>query len=359
MEGVCRYMHETLSRMVRNHPEHEFVFFFDRSYSEEFVYADNVTPVKVSPPTRHPILWYVWFEWQIPRLLKKYKIDVFYSPDTYNSLQTKVPSLIVSHDIAYAHYPEHIPQKTLSYYKKFFPKFHQHAKAIVAVSESTKQDIIKEYGLEANKIVVGYNACPSDVIPFDESQKKEIRERLTQGRPYFIYVGSIHPRKNVHRLLLAFEKFKEQGNEEYKLLIVGRMAWKTDEFKKILVGMNSRKDVEILSGERQNLLEALAASEGLVYVSLFEGFGIPILEAMKLDVPVISSNCSSMPEAAGQAAILIDPNNVEAISEAMTAFTDTKLREKYIQKGREQLLKFDWEKTAEINFQAIIRSSGS
>jgi len=108
MEGVARYIHETVSRMALAHPEDQFVLFFDRPFHQDFVYADNVTPVVIGPPARHPILWYIWFEWSLKLALKKHRIDVLLSPDTYMSLSTQVPTLLVTHDLAYLHYPDHI-----------------------------------------------------------------------------------------------------------------------------------------------------------------------------------------------------------------------------------------------------------
>ena len=115
MEGICRYIHETTRRMVKNHPEDEFIFLFDRPFHPSFIYGPNVTPVVVSPPTRDPILWKIWFDYSIPRILKKYKVDLFLSGDTYASLRVDVPTIIVSHDIAYHHYPEHLPKKAMIY----------------------------------------------------------------------------------------------------------------------------------------------------------------------------------------------------------------------------------------------------
>ncbi len=356
MEGVCRYMHEVLQRMVKAHPEDDFVFFFDRPYDASFIYGPNVKAVIVSPPTRHPALWYLWFEHQIPRYLKKYKIDVFYSPDTYNSLRTEVPSVIVSHDLAYRHFPDHIPKRTLKYYRKYFRRFHEKANKIVAVSESTKNDIIDQYGIVANKMKVGYNACPPDVQVFDESRKKQIRDQNAEGRPYFCYVGSIHPRKNVAQLLRAFDKFKETDNENYQLKIIGRMAWKTKDFQLVLDSLKYRNDVELTHADRSHLVEVLGASTALIYISLFEGFGIPLLEAMKSGVPVISSNLSSMAEVGKDSALLVDPTDLNEIVSAIQGMTKERVREHYIKRGLKRALDFSWDRTAEINYECIADS---
>src|SRR5690606_7224010 len=103
LEGIGWFTYQTLERIVKQHPEHEFIFFFDRPYDRSFVFASNVTPVVLSPQARHPVLFYLWFELGIPRLLRKYKADLFLSPDGFSSLSTKVPTCLVIHDLAFEH----------------------------------------------------------------------------------------------------------------------------------------------------------------------------------------------------------------------------------------------------------------
>ena len=348
MEGIGRYIFETTKRMVLEHPEDEFFFFFDRPFDPSFIFADNVTPIVVHPQSRHPILWYLWFEWSVPYYLKKHKIDVFYSGDTYASLKTKVPTLIVCHDIAYKHYPDHIRKSHKNYYEKYFPKFHQRAKHIVAVSEFTRQDIIATYNLDPDKVTVGHNATPNGFAPLSEERKEIIREQLTGGKPYFIYVGSLHPRKNVVNLINAFDLFKIENKTEHKLVLVGRRAWKNEALKKTYETTVHRDDI-IFTGHITNdeLPQFLGAAEALTYVSVFEGFGIPILEGMSSGVPVITSKVSSMPEVAGDAALLIDPIDPKSIAQGMKAvYSDATMRQNLIEKGLNRINQFSWLTTA-------------
>lgn len=355
MEGIGRYIFETSRRMVLDHPEDEFFFFFDRAYDDSFVFADNVTPIVVHPQARHPILWYLWFEWSVPYYLKKYDIDVFYSGDTYASLKTKVPTLIVCHDIAYKHYPDHIRSSHRKYYQKYFPKFHRKADHIVAVSNFTKQDITETYNLDAEKVSVGYNSTPGGFKALSAEEKMEVRSDLTEGNPFFIYVGSLHPRKNVVNLIKAFDLFKIENSTNHKLVLVGRMAWKNEALKKTYETIVHREDI-IFTGHITNeqLPKYLAAAEALTYVSVFEGFGIPILEAMSSETPVITSNVSSMPEVAGDAALLIDPKDPDSIAEGMRKIVvNPTLKEELIQKGKERINAFSWATTADHIYQEL------
>ena len=157
LEGIGIYTQEIFMRVVQLMPEHEFYFLFDRPYDESFVFAKNVIPIVVSPPARHPFLWYLWLEKAIPKILKKHKIDLFISPDGYASLNTYVPQILTIHDLAFEHYKEHTPFLVYQYYKYFVPKFCKKATKILAVSEFTKQDVIKRYNIEEQKIEVVYN----------------------------------------------------------------------------------------------------------------------------------------------------------------------------------------------------------
>ena len=121
LEGIGHYTNETMSRIVRQHPEHQFTFLFDRPFDPRFVYADNVTPKVVFPPARHPFLWWLWFEMAIPRALRQCKADVFLSPDNYCSLRTDVPTVMVLHDIIFEHFPQHIPPLVSRYYRHYVP----------------------------------------------------------------------------------------------------------------------------------------------------------------------------------------------------------------------------------------------
>jgi len=349
MEGIARYNYESLKCMVLDHPEDKFYFFFDRPYSEEFIFAKNVIPIKVIPPTRHPLLIMYWFEWAIYRKLKSIQPDVFLSGDTYMSLKTKIPTLLVSHDLAYIHYPGHIPKSHRMYYKYYFPKFHKKAKALIAVSEFTKNDIIKHYKIPAQQITVAYNAPNGTFYPIDPVTKAKTQEKLTQGRPYFVYLGSIHPRKNLENLIKGFDHFKENMDSDHCLVIIGRPAWNTESFYKTMDESPYKADIIHTQFKRSELPEYIGSAEALCYISLFEGFGIPILEGFEAGVPVITSNVSSMPEVAKDAAIKVDPEDPFSIGSAFDQIANNApLRKRLIEKGKNRLKDFSWQRTSEI-----------
>jgi glycosyltransferase involved in cell wall biosynthesis len=350
LEGIGLFTAETLKKMVAAHPEVDFYFLFDRQWDEEFIFGPNVTPVKVWPPARHPFLWYWWFEWSIPSVLNKIKPDLFLSPDGYCSLSTNYPQVMVVHDIAFEHFAGHIPGLAEKYLHYFSPRYCKKATRLVAVSEYTKKDISETYKIESAKIDVTCNAPKEIYKPVTEDVKQRVKAKISGGKDYYIYVGAIHPRKNVKNLLLAFEQFKKQSGSDFGLVIVGRKAWQFEDVDDAYNNMEYKKEVHFLGHLPPNeLAEITASAHAMVYVSLFEGFGIPIVEAFKCGVPVITSNTSSMLEVAGGGGLIVNPLDVNEISGAMQQLaTDKTLREDLIKSSNLQLEKYTWDHAARL-----------
>ncbi len=349
LDGIGWFSYETLKRITRLHPEHQFYFIFDRQYSEKFIFSKNITPVVAGPQARHPFLFYLWFEFSIPRILKKIQADLFLSPDGYISLKTKVPTLSVIHDINFEHYPEHLPFLVRKYYWYFFPKFACKSDRIATVSEFSKQDISGKYKIDPNKIDVTYNGANNDFSPIDDISQQKIREQYSEGKQYFLFVGTLHPRKNIENLFKAFESFKNKTKSNIKLLIVGEKLWWNKNMQNTYNSLTNKKDI-IFTGRMNsgNLRKIYASAFALTYVSIFEGFGIPILEAMYCNTPVITSETTSMPEVGGDAVIYANPLSVDSICMAMEKIYHNKtLREQLIEKGKERKKLFSWDKTAD------------
>ncbi len=358
LEGIGWFTYESLKRIVQSHPEHEFIFFFDRPYSEEFIFGRNVTPVVLFPPARHPFLWYWWFQISVTRALKKYNPDLFLSTDGYLSLNTQVKQVLVIHDLAFEHFNGHLDWLTQKYYRYYTPKFANKATRIVTVSAFTKNDIVERYKIEKGKIDVIYNGSNPRFQPLSESQKEEVRKKYSGGAKYFVYAGAIHPRKNISRLFQAFNQFKSSDSLGMKLVIAGRKAWETDEPMQIYRQMQHKEDVLFLGHlGQEELASVTGAAEAMTYVSLLEGFGIPIVEAMSCNVPVITSDVSSMPEVAGDAGILVNPYSIEEIAAAMMKIsTDDSLRNSLIEKGKEQRKKFSWDQTGDQLWESMMKA---
>ena len=357
LEGLGSFTDEIMRRMVRNHPEHQFLFIFDRDWDSSFVYADNVIPVKTFLPSRHPVLWYSRFEFIIPNLLKRHKVSLFLSTDGFMPVHPAVKTYNVIHDIGFVHDTQSQPYLINRYYNHYFPIFARGADRLGTVSEYSKADIVRTWDINPDKIDVIYNGVKTVFAPLDEAARKEVCEKTTGGSPYFIFVGSLNQRKNVEGLLRAFDLFKQKGNFPHKLVIVGECMWSMTSIDSEIERMEHADDV-VFMGRLQpsDLRDVTASADALVLPSFLEGFGVPIVEAMNCDVPVITSNCTSMPEVAGDAGLLINPHSDDEIADAMVKMaTDAELRQKLIENAKIQRQKFSWDKSAVDLWNGMMR----
>jgi len=355
LDGIGWFTCESLRRITRQHPEHDFYFLFDRPYDDAFLFAPNVKPLVIGPPARHVLLYLIWFEISVPMALRRIKPDLFLSPDGFLSLSTRVPSVDVMHDLNFEYYPGDLPREVSWYYRHFFPRFARKARRIATVSNYSKKDIVNLYRIAPERIDVVYNGAHEIFRPLEETEKAHVRSKYTGGAPYFIFIGALHPRKNLSSLFRAFDLFRTHHHADCKLLMVGSRMWWTRSIRDTYESMEHRDDV-IFTGRipMEELHRVLASALALTYVSYFEGFGIPVVEAFACNTPVIASNLTSLPEVAGDAALLVDPFSIEQIAEAMDrVFTDESLRNRMIALGQEQGKKFSWDQTASSLWDTI------
>lgn len=358
LEGIGWFTFETLKRITVQHPEVTFYFLFDRKPDPRFLFADNVHAVVSGPPARHPFLFYLWFECSVTRMLKKIKPDLFLSPDGYLSLAANTPSLAVMHDLNFEHFPEDLPWLVRKYYRYFFPRFAKKAQRIATVSQFSAADINKQYGIGLNRIDVVYNGANEKYKPVDEPTKAAIRKTYSDGKPYFLFVGSLHPRKNLVRLFKAYDQFCAQSDDDVRLVVVGERKWWTDSISAAFEAMHFKERVHFCGRLGIDALcDVTASALATTYVSYFEGFGIPIVESFRSGVPVITANVTSMPEVAADAALLVDPYDVGAIASAMMQLSaDPALRASLIEKGFVRARDFSWQITADRLWQSMLKT---
>lgn len=360
LEGIGWFAHETLSRITTAHPEHEFLFLFDRPFDRSFLYAPNVRGVVMGPPTRHPLLYRLWFGHLLHRRLKTLEADAFISPDGFLSLRSNVPTLAVVHDLNFEHHPEDLPRAYSAYYRKYFPLFARHAERIATVSEFSRRDIATRYDIPTAHIDVVHNGINEAFRPLDDAERRAARNAFTGGHHYFISVGSLHPRKNIARLLLAFDQLLTAHPSELRLVVVGERFW-WDERLRDAWERVYHKDRVIFTGRLQQdrLCRAMGGALALVFTSYFEGFGIPVAEAMRCGVPVVAAESTCLPEVAGDAALYCDPFSVTDIARAMREmYDDGVLRERLSEAGIKRAKRYTWDRTAEGLWASFTRMCG-
>ncbi len=250
------------------------------------------------------------------------------------------------HDMCYQLYPETLDPKNLKRITHDIDYSIDRSDLLIAVSENTKQDIINLLNVPSSKIHVIYNG----VTPMASKNKlEEVQQRFSFTHPYILYVGNLEPRKNIERLVLAYAKLKKEINIPHQLVLAGQKGWLYDTIFQTVLSKGLQDDVIFTGYISESEKAALYTNASLfAYPSLYEGFGIPILEAMSAGIPVVCSNTSSMPEVAGEAALFVNPLDVDDIASGMfSLLSDEALRATKIALGKIQTTKFSWDKSAE------------
>ena len=269
------------------------------------------------------------------------KIDVFHSSD-WSQPPTKAAKITTIHDFGFLKFPATAHPKIKSVMARRLKWVKKEADVVIAISESTKKDIIEILNIPEQKIKVVYEAAPDDVIQIKDQKKiNQIKNKYKLDGDFLLSVATLEPRKNLKRIILAFQKIKKDF-PSMKLVIVGKSGWDQSLNE---IAKQKQSDI-VFTGyiNRSDLLALYSSASCFVFPSLYEGFGLPILEAMKCGAPVVTSNVSSMPEVAGQAGVLVDPLSVEKITQGIKKAIGDK--ENLVQKGFEQANSFSWEKTA-------------
>lgn len=293
----------------------------------------------------------LWTQIGLPLDLYSHKPrpDVFFTPTHYAPRFCPIPTTISIMDLSYIHFPELFRKRDLYKLKNWTAYSAKKASAIFTISRASKNDILKEYDVDERKIHVTYPGIKLEDTMQDTVSIEQLRRKYSVEKEYVLFVGTLQPRKNIVRLVVAFANVvKETKKSNLQLIVVGKKGWLFEEIlaapKKYHIEENV-KFLEFVSNEELTTFYKHAAC--FVLPSLYEGFGLPVLEAMKNSCPVITSNVSSLPEAGGDAALYVDPESVDDITKKIVlVMTDTKKRQEMIKKGHEQVKKFSWEKTA-------------
>lgn len=357
MEGIGWFSYQMMKRITQKQSNVHFYFLFDRNFSEEFLFSDNITPIIISPPARHPLLIYYWNEWLVPHLLNKIKPDIYLSLDGFVSKKARYRQYAVVHDVNFMVFPEYLTWGVKKLYHYFFIKNIHHAQRIATVSNFSKSEIIKYLNYPEKNIDVVYSAVNLNYSNDININEDELKNKYTNGHDYFLYISSIHPRKNVDGLILAFNEYKKITQSQDKLIIVGRFFWGKNKITEALNNSAYKQDIVFtgrLSDEESAAL--LKHAKAFVYVSHYEGFGVPIIEAMQAGVPVITSNTTSLNEISDNAALKVNPKNVSEIAQAMCLINDQlSVRKTLVNKGYVQSQKYNWDNCAELLWQGLIK----
>ena len=301
---------------------------------------------------------YLWSQAFLPvRLFLKKDVDIFFSPAHYLPRFCPVASVVTIHDLSYLYYPGDFLKKDLYQLKNWTKYSLRQARRVIAVSKTTKKDIVRFYDLPEEKIDVIYNGGPRrHPEPFDFAQGK----LGVEGSPFILYVGTLQPRKNIGTLLEAFSRFK-QSYPEFKLVVAGKKGWLYEEIFRKVKNLKLERDVKFTGYTSDSKLEELYKNAFFfVLPSFYEGFGIPVLEAMSKGCPVVASFASSLPEVGGDAVLYFDPESATDLLAKMKILKeDNALRVEFIKKGLKRVKDFSWEKCGRETLEVIKKTYAS
>lgn len=277
------------------------------------------------------------------------RIDLLFSPCFLVPLICPSRSMITIHDLTHVVFPEKHKAKHLFIYNTLLPHSIKSSNKIIAVSQNTKQDIIKIFNIPEEKVTVIYESANDIFKPVKGSESiSKIKRKYGIPSKYILFVGTIEPRKNLIRLIEAFNLVKTRKNINYKLVIVGKKGWMYEDVFNSIKELGLENEIVFTDYiPEKDLVYIYNGADIFVYPSLYEGFGLPPLEAMSCGVPVVTSNTSSLPEVVGKAAVLIDPYDVKQLSDAIYwVLTNRGLRENLIGNGLRRARLFSWQKAA-------------
>ena len=349
--GARRVAINTLLEMVKIQPKHQYLV-----YSNSHHNALNNTiirQIKLDLFNYIPqVLWdqFIFPHFLVPFANKRFKPDVIHHTNNIVSCLGSTPTVVTIHDMTPFVIPESFVCGHGVYQRAYFRFAAKKAAKIITVSENSKRDICRILKVDEEKVIViplASDFREASTLPALPSV--DLISRFDIRNPFVLYVGAIHPRKNVPRIIKAFNILKQDKRIPHQLVIAGSLRWKKDH----LFGhssFNLVRDHIVLTGRvsEAELVSLYRNCDAFVWPSLYEGFGLPVLEAMSLGAPVVTSNCSSLPEVAGDAAVLVDPYNVMEIANAIWMILDRRsFAEDLRKKGIKRAAEFSWKKTAE------------
>lgn len=359
--GIEEYALNLLSHLLPMDKTIEYKLFYNAyrkvDIDHEWAKLPNVRIINHSIPNRFFDLSSRFFSApKVDKLLGG--VDVFWSPHIFlAALSNACPAVVTFHDLSFERYGEFYSWQKHYWHFSMNPRLQaRKAKKIIAVSESTKQDLVELYEIPAAKIKVIYSGINS--VSDKGFGSSQIKEKYHLPEKYILYLGTIEPRKNIIGLIKAFELFKKKYGlliADYKLVIAGAKGWLYQDVFKAAEKSSFKNDI-IFTGfiDNEDKNEVYRLSSLYVYPSFFEGFGFPPLEAMAQGVPVITSNTSSEPEAVATAALVIDPYNIDEMAWAMNELLINKdLRVKMIGRGYEQIKRFSWQRCARETLEVL------
>jgi glycosyltransferase involved in cell wall biosynthesis len=345
--GIGRYVFEMVKHLIELDQENHYVLFFnEREFGEFQIPNDRWQKRLVNIPH-----YSLAEQWKFYRILQKEKLDLMHFPHFNAPILYKRPFVVTIHDLTLHYYPskEYQPKWSLKkgiqvlFYRFLMGQVVKNAKHIISVSDNTKKDLLKEYSVPTEKVTTIHEGVPEHFQKAPVEGIQAVRQKFNIGKPYLLYTGVWRSHKNLLNLLKAFRIILDQGHE-LQLVFTGKKDHVYPEIPQLIHDLHL-EDRVVLTGfvSEEELVALMSGAEVYVFPSLYEGFGLPPLEAMQLGVPVACSNTSSLPEVCQDAAMYFDPKNVQEMADAIQKILkNPELRQELIDSGQKNLRRFSW-----------------
>ncbi len=347
--GVGFYVLELVRALARLSDDHSYHLLVHGSSAIEDLGLDARFRLHQTPfsPENHPFGDF-WEEFSLPRLAKQLGADVIHGPAFLVPLRpTRIPKVVTIHDLVAFSHPETIPWKYAIYMRWLIRNAIRTAQRVITVSESVKQDIVRKLGTDPECIVPIHHGVGDRFHAQPREHVDAVRRRYGLERPYLLFVGNLEPRKNLPALVKAFRRVREEIADPLDLVVAGQVAWKSGPLLDDLGTEDLRGYIRLLGYVPSEELPALySGAQAFVFPTLWEGFGLPVLEAMACGTPVIASHVASIQEVAGNAAVLVDPLEPASIAAGIREALDPARREEWIARGFACVARYSWRATA-------------
>ncbi|MBI2416090.1 MAG: glycosyltransferase family 4 protein [Candidatus Kerfeldbacteria bacterium] len=353
--GVGHYTYYLVKNLLQIDQRNTYVLFFDHRANNAHEFKRRRTEIVRFPLSEYKrYLPYAYSHLMVSRTLNQAQLDVFHAPANSIPLQYHKPTVVTVHDLAIYQHPEWFPPKQNFSINVLVPKSVQRANAVIAVSQSTAQDIRRQFKVPANHIRVIYEGYAAPQLPTKLGAYRVLRPWHLQEH-YLLYIGTLEPRKNIAGLITAFDslaKAKPKRYHDVQLVIAGAKGYQFHKNYEAIQAVKSGhiRYVGYVTGLQKAAL--LRCATAFVFPSFYEGFGLPVVEAMSYGVPVITSNVASLPEVVGKAGVLVNPQSTRAVQQAIDRVVGSAaLRQRLGRAGRQRVKQFSWTKCAQETLQ--------
>jgi len=346
--GIGRYTRELIKALAQIDRANRYILFSAGYDAEGTRWPANFSRRAIPLSDRH--LSILWHRLRIPLPVQAFTgpLDLFHSPDFLLPPLFCTPSVLTVHDLSFLRHPDCFSTSLLAYLRRTVPRSVARANRILADSFSTRTDLIELMGVAQERISVIYPGVDERFTPLPKTDCVPILERYNIVTPYILSIGTLQPRKNYCRLIQAYHLLRQEHHIPHHLVIAGGQGWLYQPILDTIEELGETNAVHLLGFVPDRDLVALYASATVfAFPSLYEGFGIPVLEAMACGTPVVTSNRSSLPEAAGDAALLVSPKDTYALADALwRTLDDETLRNALREAGFQQAKRFTWQRSA-------------